>query len=179
MGIAVGVEQAGGGGEQVADTVHIDAAPFHHNAGFEKLQGGVALGKVVEDMQGDLRVEFVGVFAAPGVVVPVDDGMECRVLPVEEVSGAMVAAPGVVGGKLVEEDASHVASNLLQLFGHMVLHTLVVHIDVYLFVLGQGLDEDMVRGEDGLNLARPGVLVVGIAEPGGTVFRPFSGHIVS
>ena len=51
--------------------------------------------------------------------------------------------------------------------------------DTQLLIEGQGLDEDMVRGEDGLNLARPGVLVVGIAEPGGTVFRPFSGHIVS
>ena len=70
VGIAVGIEEAGGGGEEVAAAVDVDAAAFHDDAGRE--EGRV--GHEVVDMDGDLGVQLVGVLAAPGVVVPVDDG---------------------------------------------------------------------------------------------------------
>ncbi len=130
------------------------------------------------DVEWDLGVEFVGVFAAPGVVVPVDYCTAGWVFAVEEEGRAVVATPSVISGELVEEDVGHVGTYLDEVLMHLVFHDLVVDIDVHFLVLGEHLDEEVVGGEDCIDFAGPRVLIVGIAEPCGFVVSPFGGHVV-
>lgn len=125
------------------------------------------------DADRHLGVKLIGVFAAPGVVVPVDH--RARVYPsptlravplplqrggawivfVEQEGGAVVATPGIVAGDEVQEDVLHVGADGLQLCADMVGHCLVVDVDMHLLTLGQGLDKEMVGRIDGLYLPRP------------------------
>ena len=91
----------------------------------------------------------------------------------------MVAAPGVVAGDEMQVDVGHVGADFGQGVGDMVGHGLVVDVDVHLFALREGFDEEVVGGVDGFNLAGPGIGVLGIGEPRGLVLCPFGGHIVA
>ena len=170
--IAVGVEQAGLGGEQVSYPIDIDAAAFHNDVGREAFHV-----EVISNMDGNLGVEFVRIFATPCVVVPIDEGSFGCVLSVEQEGWTMVATPSVVGWELVEDDMLHVRSIGGQRLGDMLLHCRIFDIDMYHFRLREHLDEKVVGRENGLNLARPRVFVVRIGQPCGTMFCPFGGHI--
>ena len=174
LGVAVGIEQARGGGEHIADAVEVDAASLHDDARVEGLHAH-ALG----DKGGDLVVEVGGVLAAPSVIVPVDDGTTARLFAVEEERRAVVATPCVVGGELVELEIDHEGAGGVECRFDQKLHGVVLHVDMNRLDLGEGLDKEVVGGNDGLYLAWPRVLVVRIAEPGGFVLFPFGREIIS
>ena len=76
-------------------------------------------------------------------------------------------------------DVRHVGADFGELVGDMVGHGVVVDVDVDLLALGEGFDEEVVGGIDGLYLAGPRVVVLGIGEPGGFVLSPLGGQIVA
>ena len=79
----------------------------------------------------------------------------------------------------MQVDVGHVGAYFGEFVGDMVGHGLVVDVDVHLFALRQSFDEEVVGGVDGLYLARPRVVVLGIGEPGGFVLSPLGGHVVA
>ena len=172
VGVSVGIEQAGGGGEEVATAVDIDAAAFHHDTGREERE----VGHKVMDVHGHLSIKLIGIFTAPCVVVPVDDGTRLRVVVIEKESRTVIAAPSIVAWNDMQTDILHIAIYFFKFYFNMLEHSLIIDIDVHPLALGKGFDEEMIRGVDGLNLARPGVGILGIGEPSCLVACPFGGH---
>ena len=174
--IAVGVEQAGGGGEQAAETVDVERAAFHHDAGMKH--------RDVERRtheRGDHVVEVIGrILVAPGIEAPVDDGLlGLSVGPSLHEDGAVVPAPRVVGGMVVEMHSAERHPFRRQEAADRRLHLGVGHVDVDLLA---GREVPHHRGKDErhrLELAGPRLELVGPAEPGAAVRRPLGGHRIS
>ncbi len=85
------------------------------------------------------------IFAAPGVVAPIDERSRL-VRRADEERRAVIAHPGVVGGDVAERDVFDVADELL---------CLVVHAHAAGNAVAAGEDVDvLVRGEDLRRAAR-------------------------
>ena len=92
--IAVGIEQAGLGGQQSSPSVHVDRAALQHDAGLEygkaQLFGDPGRYDVIQVVR--------RILPTPGVEPPVDDGLRMlRIRPLNE-DRSMISAPGVVRG---------------------------------------------------------------------------------
>ena len=72
--IAVGIEQAGFGREDAAAAVAVDRTPFEDDAG-DEAAAILQLGDAARDLIIEIERR---IFAAPGVVVPVDEGSGFR-----------------------------------------------------------------------------------------------------
>ena len=93
--VAVGGEEAGGGGEDGAFSVALDASAFEY-----EVEAGlvvVAAGQMGMDADVDLVVEMGGKLESPSVELVVEEGGG-TVVVAEEGDEGMVACPGVVGG---------------------------------------------------------------------------------
>lgn len=103
VGVAVGVEQDGFGGEQLAASVDLDGSAFEDHAA---LVAGEVEG--VCDFSGDGVVEIPWAeFSAPCVELPVSDG-DFVGDGVFDKDGAVVAAPDVVVGVVVEVEVGEI-----------------------------------------------------------------------
>ena len=175
--IAVGVEQAGLGGEQRSRAVDVDRPALHHDSRGEDREGRApAAIRVGIDV-----VEVVRrILAAPGVVVPVDDRLLAAVpwRALQE-NRAVVPAPGVVGGMVVEEDVAAVGALICQEPPDVELHSGAGHVDVHLLVIGEVAHHPGEDRRHRAELAGPGCLLVRPAEPGAAVRLPLGRHAIA
>ena len=173
--IAVGIEQAGLGGQQSSPSVHIDGATLQHDTGLEhgkaQLFGDPGRYDVVQIVR--------RILPTPGVEPPIDDGLRMlRIRPLNE-DRSMISTPGVVRGVKVEEHVAGVGAAIGQKPPDLVFHCGPGHVDMDFLVVGQETDHP---GEDPGNrseLPRPGRLFMRPAQPGAAVELPLGRHPVA
>src|SRR5438477_9523658 len=112
MRVTIGVQQAGFGSEDAAAAVAVDRAAFEDDAG-DEAAAALQLGDAARDLVIEIERRIL---AAPGVVVPVDEGggerlriADCGLQIGGEECWSVIAAPGVVSGDVVEGDVFQVA----------------------------------------------------------------------
>ena len=154
-GIAIGIEQAGCGGEQETRAVDVDRAPFEHHAGRDHRQ---PLNRRHALRHGVVVVVRL-ILAAPGVILPVHDNfITSPILRADDVVRAVVAAPGVVGRNPVEDDALGVFAfgvALPEQRPRLCFHRIVEHVDVDGLGAAELIREFSKDCRNRLELARP------------------------
>ncbi len=141
LGIALGGEQAFGGGQQRTSAVHLDAAALQdQRLGLhrESVEGPHFVQSDAESV-----VQVRRIFVAPAVELIVQQ----QALAIAHYGyRAVVAHPGVVGGDRIETDAGHVGSALLQQFFYMLQVCVIETADDKLLMPGDGAtDGDKYR----------------------------------
>jgi len=173
-GVAVGIEETGLGRDERAPAVHVDRAALQDDPG--RVHRQAQLGG---DARGDHVVEVVGrVFAAPGVVAPVHDGLltrPARAGPLEE-DRPVVAAPGIVGGVVMEEDVPAAGALVGQPPADLLLHPRAAHVDVHLLAVREMAHHAGEEAGHRTELSGPGRFLVRPAEPGAPVGLPLRRH---
>lgn len=172
VGIAVGIEEYGFGGEELAEAVDFDGSSFEDHAAFEALEaeGG-------RDEARDVIIEVEGwEFAAPGVEIPVGDGDFAGFLVFEE-DGAVVAAPDIVVGVVEEFDAFRDGA-VLEAEGADGVVGGGGCVDADGFEVGDGGGDfrEFLVDEIAFGTAPVAWVIDGPGEPDGGLGGPFRGH---
>src|SRR5258708_2935853 len=99
MGIAIGIEQTGFGGEHGPATVDFDGAALEDHAGRKKRQLSKA-----RNVLGNGIVQIEGrIFVAPGVVAPINDGALAFSVPLpNKKNWPVIPAPRFIGREMME-----------------------------------------------------------------------------
>ncbi len=168
--VAVGIEQAFGGGQQRASTVGFDAAAFQNQ--IDRLaRGGAKRARFVQP-GGDPVVEFEGVLFAPAVETEIQ---QHRLAVAVNGDRAVVARPDVVGRHRVQPTPGEIRVGGAQQVADMLAMLEIVAADQDGLAVA---DRGGQRGERPIGLAQPGSPVaVGVrpSEQDGVLTRPFGG----
>ncbi len=174
--VAVRVEEAGLGRQQRPAALDIDRSPLEDDSWLEE-----RFAHLLGDAGGNDIVGVVGwILVSPGIVAPVVDRAFPLARPVaNDVIGAVIPAPGIVGRVVMEENAARIDASLREQETDTAGELLVSDIDPDQLRGGEVLDH---LGKDARNRLKgswPTGLFVGPGEPSRLVRFPLGRHVVS